>query len=161
MSKVPTEASQFYDPHVFICQNQRPADHPRGCCRDKGSQEMHAFMKSRAKELGIPHTRINQSDVFQQISMRYTEAGLRTTRLRPDDLFLPVNQRSFLSVMEQSGAPFDYLLFVTITSGTTQAAGETQKDYQLNFELIEIATGKHEKESASLRKGYYKKHGLR
>jgi (2Fe-2S) ferredoxin len=69
MSNVPTEARQFYDPHVFICQNQRPANHPRGCCRDKGSQEMHAYMKARAKELGIKNTRINQSGCLERCEM--------------------------------------------------------------------------------------------
>ena len=69
MSKVPTEARQFYDPHVFMCQNQRPADHPRGCCRDKGSQEMHAYMKARAKELGLGSVRINQSGCLDRCEL--------------------------------------------------------------------------------------------
>jgi (2Fe-2S) ferredoxin len=59
----------FYEPHVFVCQNQRPADHPRGCCRDKGSQEMHHYMKSRSKELGIKNTRINQSGCMERCEM--------------------------------------------------------------------------------------------
>jgi (2Fe-2S) ferredoxin len=69
MSKVPSEPKMFYEPHVFVCQNQRPADHPRGCCRDKGSQEMHAYMKGRAKELGIKTTRINQSGCLERCEM--------------------------------------------------------------------------------------------
>jgi len=69
MSKVPPEPKMFYDPHVFVCQNERPADHPRGCCRAKGSQEMHAYMKKRAKELGIKNTRINQSGCLERCEM--------------------------------------------------------------------------------------------
>ena len=69
MSKVPPEPKMFYEPHVFLCQNQRPAGHPRGCCRDKGSQEMHAYMKARAKELGIKGTRINQSGCLERCEM--------------------------------------------------------------------------------------------
>ena len=89
MSNVPTESRMFYEPHVFICQNQRPADHPRGCCRDKGSQEMHAYMKSRAKELGIPHTRINQSGCMERCEMGptmviYPEGVWYTYRTKED-----------------------------------------------------------------------------
>ena len=89
MSKVPPEAKMFYEPHVFVCQNQRPADHPRGCCRDKGSQEMHAYMKGRAKELGIPHTRINQSGCLERCEMGptmviYPEGVWYTYRTKED-----------------------------------------------------------------------------
>ena len=89
MSKVPAEPKMFYEPHVFICQNQRPADHPRGCCRDKGSQEMHAYMKSRAKELGIKNTRINQSGCLERCEMGptmviYPEGVWYTYRTKED-----------------------------------------------------------------------------
>jgi (2Fe-2S) ferredoxin len=89
MSKVPPEAKMFYEPHVFVCQNQRPADHPRGCCRDKGSQEMHAYMKGRAKELGIKNTRINQSGCLERCEMGpamviYPEGVWYTYRTKED-----------------------------------------------------------------------------
>ena len=89
MSKVPAEPKMFYQPHVFLCQNQRPADHPRGCCRDKGSQEMHAYMKSRAKELGIQGTRINQSGCLERCEMGptmviYPEGVWYTYRTKED-----------------------------------------------------------------------------
>lgn len=29
-----------YEQHIFVCTNQRPADHPRGCCHDKGGTEV-------------------------------------------------------------------------------------------------------------------------
>lgn len=126
---------------------------------NKSSEEIGDF---KAQIVDTIDSRIAQSQAFEQISMRYTEAGLRTTRLRPDDLFLPANRRNFQAAMESAGTPFDFLLFATITSGTTQGAGETQKDYQLTFELVPIDTGLNpDKESASLRKGYFKKHTLR
>ena len=49
----------FYGTHVFCCLNERTADHPRGCCRDKGSEALRDYMKARAKELGLRGVRIN------------------------------------------------------------------------------------------------------
>ncbi len=49
----------YYRVHVFCCVNERPADHPRGCCRAKGSQELRDYMKARAKELKLRQVRIN------------------------------------------------------------------------------------------------------
>lgn len=42
-----------YNKHIFICDNKRPEDHPRGCCKDKGSTEILEQFKKRLKELGI------------------------------------------------------------------------------------------------------------
>ncbi len=122
---------------------------------NKSSEELGDF-KEQITE--IIDTRINTSQVFAQISRKYTEAGLREARMRPDELFLPANQRKFLAIMEAQGQPFDYLLFATVTSGTTRGHNQTQKDYLLTLELVDIQTGTPDKESASLRKGYYKSH---
>ena len=38
-----------FQKHIFVCTNQRPAGHPRGCCFDKGSMELRAaFVKGLA-----------------------------------------------------------------------------------------------------------------
>ncbi len=42
-----------FEKHIFICENERPEDHPRGCCCDKGSKEIRQKFKSRLKELGL------------------------------------------------------------------------------------------------------------
>lgn len=42
-----------FDRHIFVCENQRPDDHPRGCCQAKGSSEIRENMKKRIKELGL------------------------------------------------------------------------------------------------------------
>ncbi len=106
----------------------------------------------------IIDTRINQSGAFLAISPKFVQAGLRETRLKADDLFLPANRRTFLAIMEQQGQPFDYLLFATLTSGTTQGNGEHQRDYLLTMELVDIQSGQADKESATIRKGYYDRH---
>ena len=55
----PTDPAPYYEAHVFCCTNRRPAGHPRGCCADKGSEELRDYMKGRAKELGLKKVRVN------------------------------------------------------------------------------------------------------
>jgi (2Fe-2S) ferredoxin len=43
-----------YDVHIFVCENQRPEGHPRGCCASKGSVEFRNLLKKRVKEAGLP-----------------------------------------------------------------------------------------------------------
>lgn len=59
----------FYQTHVFCCVNQRPAGHPRSCCADRGSKELHAYMKARAKELGIADIRVNQAGCLERCEL--------------------------------------------------------------------------------------------
>lgn len=99
-------------------------------------------------------TRIVQSQVYQPISRRFVEAGLRETRLRPDELFLPKNMQIFVEAMQRQGQPFDYLLYATITSGTTHSNRDYQRDYLLTLEMINVQTGQYDKESAQLSKRY-------
>ncbi len=39
-----------YDRHIFICTNQREAGHPRGCCKERGGEEVRARFKTALKE---------------------------------------------------------------------------------------------------------------
>jgi (2Fe-2S) ferredoxin len=45
-----------YEKHIFICENKRPPDDPRGCCLDKGSAAIREKFKQRVKELGLKTT---------------------------------------------------------------------------------------------------------
>ena len=99
-------------------------------------------------------TRILESQSFQSISRRFVEAGLMEARLRPSELFVPQNMRVFTEVMERQGQPFDYLLYATITSGTTRSNADYQRDYLLTLEMVNVRSGKYEKESATISKGY-------
>ena len=99
-------------------------------------------------------TKILESQVYQPISRRFVEAGLMESRLRPAELFIPQNMRLFSEVMERQGQPFDYLLYATITSGTTRSNADYQRDYLLTLEMVNVRSGKYEKESAALSKGY-------
>lgn len=42
-----------FEKHIFVCENSRPAGHPKGCCAEKGSPEIRELFKSRLKELGL------------------------------------------------------------------------------------------------------------
>ena len=109
----------------------------------------------------IIDTKLTNCGGFAPISRRFVDAGLRETRLRADELFLPANQTKFIAVMQTQGQPFDYLLFAKLTSGTTRDNGSSQKDYMLTLDLVDIKTGTADKESASIRKGYSKGFGLK
>ncbi len=98
---------------------------------------------------------VASSGQFQTISTRYVENGLRQLRLLPADLMTPQNMRSFGAVMEQGGQPFDYLMFAKLTSGTTENNKSYQRDYLLTLELVDLNTGRSDKESAKVRKGYH------
>src|SRR5690606_36657503 len=101
-------------------------------------------------------TKIVQSQGFDAVSRRVVEAALREARLRPDSLLVPENMRIFTGLLERHGQPVDYLLFATITSGTTTRNDSQQRDYVLTLELVDVNTGSYDKQSAEIRKGYHK-----
>jgi len=39
--------------HVFICENQRGPDDPRGCCKARGSEKVRELFKTELKRLGL------------------------------------------------------------------------------------------------------------
>jgi hypothetical protein len=100
-------------------------------------------------------TQIVQSGIFHPVSKRFVDAGLQQCRLRPDSLFVPSNMRVFADSMEQLGQPFDYLLYATITSGTTENNHSYQRDYVLTLEMVNVHSGDYDKQSAKIRKGYH------
>ncbi len=59
MSGAAREPSPYYERHVFCCVNLRPREHPKGCCKAKGSLKLRNYMKARAKLLGLSKVRIN------------------------------------------------------------------------------------------------------
>jgi len=118
---------------------------------NKSIEEMGDFKEQIYQHID---TRIVQSQVYQPVSRRFVEAGLRQCRLRPDELMVPQNMRAFTQVMEQMGQPFDFLLYATLTSGTTHSNKDYQRNYVLTLEMVELRTGGYDKESAELDKAY-------
>ena len=39
--------------HIFVCMNEREPGHPKGCCAEKNSPELLAFMKAELRERGL------------------------------------------------------------------------------------------------------------
>lgn len=120
---------------------------------NKSAEELNDFRDQLIEQIAA---KINHSPNFQPLSRRFIEAGLSEARMRPDALFIPDNLRLFTVVLEKQGTPVDYLLFATLTSGTTTRNSSEQRDYLLSLELANIHTGRAETESATIRKGYHK-----
>lgn len=56
-----------YERHVFVCENERAADHPRGCCLAKGSAAVRARLKRLIHEHGLQdRVRANRSGCLDQ-----------------------------------------------------------------------------------------------
>ncbi len=65
----PTDPKPYYEAHVFSCTNRRPAGHPRGCCAEKGAEELRDHMKSAAKKLGLKNVRINTAGCLDRCEL--------------------------------------------------------------------------------------------
>ena len=38
-----------FERHIFICENKREKGHPRGCCHDKGSNDIRLRFKQEMR----------------------------------------------------------------------------------------------------------------
>lgn len=146
------QQSQFQ----MVSQSELPPP-PKTICfvgvENKSAEEIGDFKDQIYQAID---TKILECGSYRAINQRFIQAGLRETRLRPDELFVPANMRAFAAVLEQEGQPVDYLMYATITSGTTKSNKDYQRDYMLTLEVINVRTGQTDKESAELRKGYNK-----
>ena len=120
---------------------------------NKSAEELGDFKDQLYERID---TQINTADTFQAISRRMIDAALLETRLRPDSLFLPDHRQAFAASLGRQGAPVDYLLYATVTTGTTDRNKSSQRDYEVTLEMINMHTGEFLKESARIRKGYSK-----
>lgn len=150
---------------ALLARNSQPTIMPTGTAVSPPQKRICfvAVENKSAEEIGdfkdqlyqIIDAHIVQSNVFIPVNKRFVDAGLQQTRLRPDSLMVPGNMRLFSASMEQQGQPFDYLLYATLTSGTTRENKETQRDYLLTMEMISVDCGAYDKQVASISKGYY------
>jgi hypothetical protein len=119
---------------------------------NKTNEEIGDF-KEQLEE--IIDTKISESSSFTTVSPRAVKGVLRSTGLRPDDLFLPSNMAKFSAAMQQDGEPFEYLFFAKLTSGTTVDNIDKQKDYMLTLEMVNVNMPSDRlKESTAIRKEY-------
>lgn len=57
----------LYEHHVFVCENRRPEDDPRGCCAAKGGAEVRTALKLAAKHAGLgKRVRVNNAGCLDQ-----------------------------------------------------------------------------------------------
>ncbi|MEW5799843.1 MAG: (2Fe-2S) ferredoxin domain-containing protein [Bacteroidota bacterium] len=42
-----------FQKHIFVCINERPKEHPKGCCFHKGSADIRDALKDELKKRGI------------------------------------------------------------------------------------------------------------
>ena len=55
--------------HLFICDNQRTEDDPRGSCSAKGSNDLLDYAKKRVNELGLKgKVRVNKAGCLDACS---------------------------------------------------------------------------------------------
>lgn len=99
--------------------------------------------------------RLLESPTFEPLNRRFVEAGLRETRIRPDQLCIPERMREFAAHLEREGEPIDFLLYATLTSGTTRENRDYERSYRLTMELVDVRSGEYDKQSADLVKGYH------
>jgi len=118
---------------------------------NKSAEEIGDFKEQIYQQID---SKILQSQIYQSISRRFVDAGLKQSRLRPDELMVPQNMRMFTASMEQMGQPFDFMLYATLTSGTTRANADYQRNYLLTLEMINVRNGQYDKESAEVDKKY-------
>jgi (2Fe-2S) ferredoxin len=56
-----------FEKHIFICGNQRPEGHPRGCCDPAGLAELQLAFKQKLAARGLKgRVRANQSGCLDQ-----------------------------------------------------------------------------------------------
>ncbi len=150
-------ARQSMPIHEASFQGAEVLPEPKTVCfvgvENKSVEELGDFKDQIYQQID---TQIVQSQAFQPVSRRVVDAALRETRLRPDSLLIPENMAIFASVLQSQGQPLHYLLFATLTSGTTVRNESQQRDYLLTLELVNVETGAYDKQSATISKGYHK-----
>jgi len=51
-----------FERHVFVCENRRPAGHPKGCCAEKGAAAVADRLRELTFEAGLKgRVRINSA----------------------------------------------------------------------------------------------------
>ena len=56
-----------FEKHIFVCANQRPAGHPRGCCDPAGNADLQRAFKTHLDQCGIRvAVRANKSGCLDQ-----------------------------------------------------------------------------------------------
>ncbi|MCH8917986.1 MAG: (2Fe-2S) ferredoxin domain-containing protein [Alphaproteobacteria bacterium] len=79
----------LYDPHIFVCLDDKGAEPGRGCCADRGVMELFTHMRGYAKQNGVTGIRINRSNCLDRcelgpIMVVYPEGTWYAVRTKED-----------------------------------------------------------------------------
>lgn len=79
----------LYNPHIFMCLDEKGAEPGRGCCADRGAMELFAHMRGYAKQNGVTGIRINRSSCLNRcelgpIMVVYPEGTWYAVRTKED-----------------------------------------------------------------------------
>lgn len=62
-----------FEHHLFVCENERPAEHPRGCCASKGAEAVRLRMKDEISKRGLKgRVRANAAGCLNQCGLGVT-----------------------------------------------------------------------------------------
>lgn len=61
--------NSFFETHVFFCTNERDGKSSRGCCMTRGGEVLRKYAKRRAKELGLPQSRVNSAGCLDRCEL--------------------------------------------------------------------------------------------
>lgn len=80
-----------YQRHVFVCINERPKGHPKGCCSEKGSAEVREALKGELRRRGLAAiVRANKSGCLDGcefgITMVIYPDGIWYGRVKKEDI---------------------------------------------------------------------------
>ena len=83
MASAPVDPPLFYSRHIFCCTNVRPEGHPRGCCSAGGSEKLRAYMREKAKALGMERSLCQRLGLSRPMRARPEHGDLSRGRLVP------------------------------------------------------------------------------
>ncbi len=69
MASQPNDPPLFYQTHIICCTNDREPDDPRGSCKARGAVDLASHVRTRAKELGVENSRVQQSNCLDRCEL--------------------------------------------------------------------------------------------
>ena len=59
----------YFHYHIFCCTHERPEQHPKGCCAQKGSKNLLSYLRLRVRKLGLKNVRVNAADCLTRCEL--------------------------------------------------------------------------------------------
>jgi (2Fe-2S) ferredoxin len=89
-----------YQRHIFVCINERPKGHPKGCCLERGSAEIRDTLKAELKNRGLATVvRVNNAGCLDAcehgVAMVIYPEGIWYGKVTKDDI-LEIIDRTIL-----------------------------------------------------------------